>query len=134
MSSLNESSNAEALHKANVIAKVEGGIEKDISHLDYDKDYFVCCRGCNKSLLTLVKVSDEGKKYFVLRNGKKALIPILKNSFSCNCPFCGSKSWVVNIEGTLMFDVDRETVTIEDVSMDWSSEEVVKITITLGKK
>jgi hypothetical protein len=115
MTSKVKSSSAEALADANYIAKVEGGIDKDISDLEYDGDFVVNCVACDKELFTIVKVSDRPTKIPMGRNQEPILVE--KQRFKCNCPFCGGESWLVSVSGQVMVGHVEGVTSLANVSM-----------------
>ncbi len=97
--SLNKSSSVEDLARANNIAKVEGGIEKEFKGLEYGGEVHMKCMGCDKLLVTIMKVSPNPLRY-PTGGGNFKLVHTQR--FQTDCPFCGSKSWIVKTEGQVM--------------------------------
>lgn len=126
--SLSESSGDEELFQASkdgVIGEVEGDIEKDVSHLNYQGDVEVKCMGCDKTLLVLAKV--EGKPPMRFRDKVYN-----KHTFKANCPHCSSDSWTTKVEGTYMMG-PADGVVVADVSTSILDNDVVLNAVVLKK-
>lgn len=113
MDSLNKSSSIDALASAEWIAKVEGGVQKELKGLEYDGEYPVKCMNCDTELFTIMKVSDKPAK-FPIGRGNYAEVPTQR--FRAKCPFCDNGSWVVKVHGTIMIG----PVTDKTVIADWN--------------
>ncbi len=108
--SLNKSSSVENLGNAEWIAKVEGGVEKELRGLEYGGEFPVKCMNCDEELMTIMKVSDRPTRFPI---GRGNYVEIPKQRFWANCPFCQNKTWTVKVEGTIMVGPTDNTVIVD---------------------
>lgn len=113
---LNKSSSVENLANAEWIAKVEGGVEKDLKGLEYGGEFHVNCMNCEQELMTVMKISDNPSRFPI---GLGKYVEVQEQRFKAVCPFCNNSSWTVRVNGTIMVGpIDEKTCIVDYIYGD----------------
>lgn len=75
-------------------------------------EHEITCMNCDKPLFTLVKISN---KPTIMKTGMTQVIAVQQLRFQSNCPFCGEKSWLAEIEGQAMLGAVNDSLIMTDV-------------------
>ena len=94
---------------------------KDLVGLEYGGEQTVECATCDKPLIVVMKVKDAP---MVIQDGTRK-VEVNNYKFVSNCPFCGGKSWIVKVTGTVFVaNVPDKTILI-NINMDQPQEDMV---------
>ena len=77
-------------------------IYDDLGEQDFEaSEYTMKCMSCDEDLMSLAIVGEGEEAY----------------KFQCNCPFCGSDSWIAEVTGKIAYGPISDKTILADVDM-----------------